>query len=68
MIVLPFQLAYLDPGTGSLILQVVLGTVVSGWILIKQFFGRFRLGKSIESNPTPETKADRGATGDAQDQ
>lgn len=45
----PLALAYLDPGTGSLILQVVLGAVASlavsvstCWPKLKAFIGRRR--------------------------
>ncbi|HLF15529.1 MAG TPA: hypothetical protein VI932_11640 [Bacteroidota bacterium] len=29
--------AYIDPGTGSLILQLVLGGIASGWLVLKLF-------------------------------
>lgn len=35
-------LAYLDPGTGSLILQVVLGVVLGALLTIKLYWGRFK--------------------------
>ena len=34
-------LAYLDPGTGSLILQAVLGGVVGAAVVIKLYWRRF---------------------------
>ena len=34
--------AYLDPGTGSLILQTVIGVLVGGLLAIKIFWGRIK--------------------------
>ena len=34
--------AYIDPGTGSLILQVLLGALLTGVFLIKLFFKRIK--------------------------
>lgn len=34
--------AYLDPGTGSLIIQVVIGVAVGGLFTVKIFWGRIK--------------------------
>ena len=34
--------AYLDPGTGSMILQVVVGTIVGAFMAIKLYWSRLR--------------------------
>lgn len=53
--------AYLDPGTGSMILQVILGGVAAAtvamklyWQRIKAFFG----GSSEESEPLKQESSD----------
>lgn len=35
-------LAYLDPVTGSFILQAIIGFVLGGWYLIKRYYNRIR--------------------------
>ena len=50
--------AYLDPGTGAIIIQAVIGAAVAGsitiavyWRKVRAFFGnRFRRGKGIEKD------------------
>jgi len=46
--------AYIDPGTGSLILQLILGGIASGWLILKLFgkkiFSRF---SKKEKDETP---------------
>jgi len=34
---------YLDPGTGSLILQLLIGVLVGGWFVIKNYWKRIKL-------------------------
>ncbi|MBI5020652.1 MAG: hypothetical protein HZB59_04390 [Ignavibacteriales bacterium] len=40
--------AYIDPGTGSLLLQLLLGGIASGWVVLKLFGKRImaRFGSS----------------------
>ncbi len=33
------QFAYLDPGSGSLFIQVVLGVLLAGAVVVRAFFG-----------------------------
>jgi hypothetical protein len=54
--------AYLDPGTGSMLLQLLLGGVAGAlvigklyWARIKSFFGR---GPSSDSRPDPDAAND----------
>lgn len=37
-----YILAYLDPGTGSLILQLLLGGVAGAWVILKLFGQRIK--------------------------
>lgn len=55
--------AYLDPGTGSLILQAVLGTIAAAsvaigafWNRIRVFLERFRRGGKPESPAAGESE------------
>ncbi len=44
--------AYIDPGTGSLLLQLLLGGLASGWVILKLFGKRImaRFGSSKKEN------------------
>jgi hypothetical protein len=53
---LPEKLAYLDPGSGSFILQVILATLLASLFFLKSFWRRVigvfrRPEKPEESNP-----------------
>ena len=58
--------AYLDPGTGSMILQGLLagiaGALVMGrlyWMRIKQFFGSLFGKRPVIEEPVPEEQAEK---------
>lgn len=42
LLIFYFLLAYIDPGTGSLILQILLGGVAGLWMIIKLFGHRIK--------------------------
>ena len=46
IIFIPFDLFrghyYLDPGTGSLLIQLAIGALVGGWIVIKNYWVRIK--------------------------
>jgi len=52
----PDAYAYLDPGSGSYMLQILLGTLVAGFFAIKQYWHRLkyffkeRFGKKEDQN------------------
>lgn len=49
--------AYLDPGTGSMILQLLLGGIAGAAVILKLYWHRFLnvfKGKSVES-PSPKS-------------
>jgi hydrogenase-4 membrane subunit HyfE len=53
--------AYLDPGSGSFLLQLIVGALLSGLFAIKLYFRKikkyiFRNKKSDESNSTEKTE------------
>ena len=47
IIVIPLELLrehyYIDPGTGSLIIQVLIGALVGGWFIVKNYSVRIKL-------------------------
>jgi hypothetical protein len=47
--------AYLDPGSGSLLLQILLGTLLGAGFIIKMFWKRITGIFSRSSNSNPET-------------
>jgi hypothetical protein len=54
-------LAYVDPGTGSLILQMLIAGVVGASVFFRsalgRLFGFFKTGKTVDPKPPgPETK------------
>ena len=42
-------LAYLDPGTGSMLLQMLVGSLLGGGILLKAFWGKIFKKKTSAS-------------------
>jgi hypothetical protein len=52
-------LAYLDPGAGSMLLQVLLGGIAAGGVALKLFWGRIaaalRLGRKDGDPPASTT-------------
>lgn len=58
---MPDLLGYIDPGSGSLIIQVVIATLVAIPIFFRTQIGRMvnRLRGRSEPTPTPEDGTDR---------
>ena len=58
-------LAYLDPGSGSLLLHFLLGLVASAWVLLRTFGGRikglFRRSAPDESEPAMDEPPAEGS-------
>jgi len=48
---LPSLWGYLDPGSGSMILQVLFAGMLSGAFFLKSWLRQFRAGLSHKSNP-----------------
>jgi hypothetical protein len=44
---------YVDPGTGSFILQIIIGGVASAYVAVKLFWGRLR-GRSKKQAAPPQ--------------
>ena len=53
-----FLPAYIDPGTGSLVLQVVLGGIAGALLMLKVFGARIRALFSKKSEPAEVTNAE----------
>ena len=51
-------LAYLDPGTGSFIIQLLIGGIVGAGLLLKTYWGRL---KSLFSKNNPEEPSNPGS-------
>ena len=58
---LPRTLAYLDPGSGSLIVQMLIAVVVGGGLLLRTFWGRITGKKKAEEDmdETEKKEADK---------
>jgi len=50
--------AYLDPGTGSMLLQVILGGVAAVGVAIKLFWHKIRVAIGMSKKPDAEDEAD----------
>lgn len=55
--------AYLDPGTGSMILQVVLGGIAGAAVMLKLYWGQFKalFNRRHAPDATAENNRDDGA-------
>ena len=56
------RLAYLDPGTGSMILQVILGGLAAAAIFLKMFWHRLLVALRIRKPLPPERSPDTTAS------
>ena len=50
-------LAYLDPGTGSMLLQVILGGIAAVGVALKLFWHKIRLAIGLSKGAAAEDKA-----------
>ena len=53
--------AYLDPGTGSYVFQMVIAVILSGAFTIKHFWHRLK-ARIVRSEPQPNDDADASAS------
>ena len=51
------ELAYIDPGSGSLIIQAVIATVIAVPFFFRQQIGRFMRTIRRQEEPTADAKA-----------
>lgn len=49
--------AYLDPGVGSLVLQVILGAVAAAMVVCKMYWHRFLLFLGVRKEEVKEDKS-----------
>lgn len=49
-------LAYLDPGTGSMMLQVILGGIAAVGVALKLYWHRFRVALGVGGKEKPESE------------
>ena len=50
-------LAYLDPGTGSMLLQVILGGVAAVGVVIKLYWHKLRVAIGLSRKTDPEEES-----------
>jgi len=61
---LPSILAYLDPGTGSIIIQVIIAALLGGGILLRTFWKKIFRKKSKPEDTTAESPSEVTSKGD----
>lgn len=49
--------AYLDPGTGSMLLQVILGGIAAVGVALKLFWHKIRIALGMSKKPAAEDEA-----------
>jgi hypothetical protein len=49
--------AYLDPGTGSMLLQVILGGIAAVGVALKLFWHKIRIALGLSKKPVTEDEA-----------
>lgn len=57
MLMFTDAVAYLDPGTGSMLLQVILGGVAAVGVALKLFWHKIRIAIGLSKKPDPEDEA-----------
>ena len=50
--------AYLDPGTGSMLLQVILGGIAAVGVAVKLYWHKLRAAFGMARKPDPEDESD----------
>jgi len=50
----PSAFAYLDPGTGSMLLQVILGGIAAVGVALKLFWHKIRVALGMSKKPVTE--------------
>jgi hypothetical protein len=58
MLMISDAVAYLDPGTGSMLLQVILGGIAAVGVAIKLYWHKLRAAFGMAKKPDPEEETD----------
>ena len=58
MLMISDAVAYLDPGTGSMLLQVILGGIAAIGVAIKLYWHKLRAAFGMAKKPDPEEETD----------
>ena len=53
----PSAFAYLDPGTGSMLLRVILGGIAAVGVALKLFWHKIRIALGMSKKPAAEDEA-----------
>lgn len=56
----PSAWAYLDPGTGSMLLQVILGGIAAIGVALKLFWHKIRVALGMSKSPADEAEDESG--------
>ena len=57
MLMFTDAVAYLDPGTGSMLLQVILGGIAAVGVAIKLYWHRLRAAFGMAKKPDPDDES-----------
>jgi len=57
MLMFTDAIAYLDPGTGSMLLQVILGGIAAVGVAIKLYWHRLRAAFGMAKKPDPDDES-----------
>jgi hypothetical protein len=57
------NLAYIDPGSGSMILQMILGGLAAAAVFLKMFWHRVLVALRIRKPDEPSARADEPTSG-----
>ena len=57
LLLIPHAEAYLDPGTGSMLLQVILGGVAAVGVIIKVYWHKLRVFLGMGKKEEPEDES-----------
>ena len=57
MLIFTDAVAYLDPGTGSMLLQVILGGIAAVGVAIKLYWHRLRAAFGMAKKPDPDDES-----------
>ena len=58
MLMITDAVAYLDPGTGSMLLQVILGGIAAIGVALKLYWHKLRAAMGMAKKPDPEDETD----------
>ena len=57
------ELAYLDPGSGSFLIQLLIGVLIGSMVFLRKYWSQLRsfLSRAVKKNPVPSERAQEGS-------